>query len=83
MVEVSVSAGLWWLWFWLLERMTLAAFSMGSLATWTAFVLPGFVLFGFMSWRVDVALALAAAAIVVALRARVAEEQPVALGLGV
>jgi hypothetical protein len=40
------------------------------------------VLFGFMSWRIDVALAIAVAAIVVALRARVADEQPLALGLG-
>jgi hypothetical protein len=81
LVEVMVSAGVWWLWFWLLERMALGAFSMGTLAAWTAFLLPGFVTLGFMNWRVDAALAIAVTAIVVALRARVAEEQPVALGL--
>lgn len=70
------------LWFWLLQRMRLAAFSMGALAMWTATILPGFVLFGFMNWRLDVALAIAVSAVVVALRARVADEQPTALGLG-
>jgi hypothetical protein len=82
LVEAMVSAVLWSLWFWLLERMTLAAFSMGSLAMWTAGIIPGFVLFGFRNWRVNVALAIAVGAIVVALRARVVDEQPTALGLG-
>lgn len=82
LVEVVVSACLWSLWFWLLRRMTLAAFSMGSLAMGTASMIPGFVWFGFMSWRIDVALVVSISAIAVALRARVAEEQPVALGLG-
>jgi hypothetical protein len=82
LVEVVVSAGVWCLWFWLLERMTLAAFSMGSLAMWTATTIPGLIVFGFMSWRVDVALAIAVGAIVVALRARAGDEQPMALGLG-
>ena len=81
LVEVTVSAGLWCLWFWLLGQMALAAFSMGLLAMWTASMIPGFLAFGFMSWRIDVALVVSMAAIVVALRARVAEEQPVALGL--
>jgi hypothetical protein len=36
---------------------------------------------GFAEWRMDVAVAIAVAAIVVALRARTAEEQPTALGL--
>lgn len=82
LVQAVVIACSWSLWFWLLQRMTLAAFGMGALAMWTASMLPGFVLFGFMSWRIDVALAIAVAAIVVALRARVADEQPLALGLG-
>ena len=43
---------------------------------------PGFVMGGFTQWRVDLALAIAVGAIVVALRARVADEQPLALGLG-
>lgn len=81
LVEVLVSACLWWLWFWLLERMTLAAFSMGSLAAWTASTLAGTVLFGFMNWRIDVALIISVAALVVALQARIADEQPMALGL--
>jgi hypothetical protein len=83
LVEGAVSACVWSLWFWLLERMTLAAFSMGSLAIWTASIFPGFILFGFMSWRFDAALVIAVGAIVVALRARAVEEQPAALGLGV
>jgi hypothetical protein len=62
--------------------MTLAAFSMGSLAMWSAATIPGVVLFAFMSWRVDLAGVIALSALVLALRARVAEEQPVALGLG-
>ncbi len=70
-----------WLWFWLLRRMALAAFSMHPLAAWTAAMLPGFAYAGFMQWRIDAALVMAVAAIVVALRARMAEEQPVALGL--
>jgi hypothetical protein len=82
LVQATVIACQWGLWFWLLERMTLAAFAMRALATWTASVIPGFVLFGFMSWRVDLALGIAVGALVVALRARVADEQPLALGLG-
>ncbi len=81
-MTAAVNAACWWLWFWLLQRMTLAAFGMRTLALWTATILPGFLLFGFLSWRVDLAVAIAVAAIVVALRARVAEEQPLALGLG-
>jgi hypothetical protein len=81
LVEVVVSACLWSLWFWLLERMTLAAFSMGSLAMWTASMLPGFVRFGFISWRIDLALVISVSAIVVSLRARIADEQPMVLGL--
>jgi hypothetical protein len=70
-----------WLWFWLLQRMTLAAFGMRTLAAWTATVAPGFVLMGFSEWRIDAAFVIALVAIVFSLRARVAEEQPVALGL--
>jgi hypothetical protein len=82
LVQAAVIGATWVLWFWLLERMTLAAFGMRALATWTASIAPGFVLLGFMSWRIDVALSISVGAIVVALRARVADEQPVALGLG-
>jgi len=82
LVQAAVTACLWSLWFWLLERMPLAAFGMRALAVWAASIIPGFMLLGFMNWRVDVALAIAVAALVVALRARVADEQPTALGLG-
>jgi hypothetical protein len=81
LLEAVVVGGSCILWFWLLERMTLAAFSMRTLAAWAAAMLPGFAFAGFLQWRIDVALAIAIAAIVVALRARPGEEQPVALGL--
>ncbi len=81
LMEAAVVACSCWLWFWLLQRMTLTAFSMRALALWTAGLIPGFVMFGFLQWREDAALAIALAAIAVALRARVAEEQPTALGL--
>jgi hypothetical protein len=75
-------AATWWLWFRLLERMTLAAFGMRQLAAWVAAVVPELALIGFRQWRLDAALVIALGAIVVALRARGGEEQPVALGLG-
>ncbi len=81
LMEAAVVACSCWLWFWLLERMALAAFSMRALAVWTAALIPGFVMYGFLQWREDAALAIAVAAIAVGLRARVAEEQPTALGL--
>jgi len=71
----------WWLWFWLLERMTLAAFGMRALATWAAAIVPGFVLVSLTNWRNDAAFVIAIAALVAALRARTADEQPLALGL--
>jgi hypothetical protein len=81
LVEAMVVVASCWLWFWLLQRMALAAFSMHPLAVWAAAMLQGFAYAGFMQWRIDTALAMAVGAIVVALRAKVAEEQPVALGL--
>lgn len=81
LIEAVVVACSCCLWFWLLQRMTLAAFAMRTLAGWVATVAPGFVLLGFTQWRIDAAFAIALSAIVIALRARVAEEQPVALGL--
>jgi hypothetical protein len=80
-VQAAVIAGSWCLWFWLLQRISLAAFGMRDLAMWTASIVPGFVLLGFLNWRVDLALAIAVSAIVVALRAPPREEQPTALGL--
>jgi hypothetical protein len=81
LIEAVVVAASCWLWFWLLQRMALVAFSMHPLAAWTAAMLPGFAFAGFTQWRIDAALAMAVGAIVVGLRARVAKEQPVALGL--
>ena len=71
----------WGLWFWLLLRLSLAAFGMRSLAAWAAAMAPGFAAFGLRQWRMDVAFLVAIASLVVALRARTAEEQPLALGL--
>jgi hypothetical protein len=82
LVQAAVIACLWTLWFWLLVRMTLAAFGMRALTMWTASIIPGFVFLGFLIWRVDLALAIAVGAIVIALRARGVDEQPMALGLG-
>jgi hypothetical protein len=62
--------------------VTLGAFGMRALAAWLAAVIPGLAAFGFRDWRADAAVVIALGAVVVALRARVAEEQPVALGLG-
>ena len=81
LMEATVVACSCWLWLWLLQRMPLAAFGMRALAAFTASLLPGFVFGGFAEWRIDAAVVIALAAIVVALRARVAEEQPIALGL--
>jgi hypothetical protein len=80
--EAAMLAVSWWLWFFLLQRVTLAAFGMRALAAWVASVIAGIGLAGFVQWRVDAALMLAVGAVVVALRARVADEQPTALGLG-
>lgn len=76
-----LQAALWWLWFWLLRRMTLAAFGMRPLAAWAASIVPGFVLVSLTSWRIDAAFVIAVAALVIALRARPGDEQPLALGL--
>jgi len=79
----AVAAGAFLLWFWLLERMPLGAFSMHPLAIWAASMLPGFMMFGFLRWRIDAALLLAGAAIVFGTRARAGEEQAMSLGLRV
>jgi hypothetical protein len=80
-IQAGVVACSWCLWFWLLQRISLGAFGMRALATWTASILPGLVLFGFLNWRVDLAVAIAVVAIAVSLRAPRREEQPVTLGL--
>ncbi len=69
------------LWFWLLTHMALPAFSMNTLALWIAATLGSAVLYGFLTWRVDFAIMIAVTALIVALRARVSDEQPLALGI--
>lgn len=81
LAQAAMAASVWWLWFWLLQRITLAAFAMRALAAWAASLLPVFVTLGLLHWRLDAALGIAAAVVVVALRAGVEEEQPTALGL--
>ena len=81
-VQAVVAGGSACLWFWLLQRMEIAAFCMNALATWTATILPGVVVLGFLQWQVDVAAVVAVGAVVVGVRAGVADEQPTALGLG-
>jgi hypothetical protein len=82
LLNTALTASAWLLWFWLLRRMTLAAFSMQSLAAWAPALMLGLFNLGWANWRMAAALAIAVGAIVIALRARVADEQPVALGLG-
>jgi hypothetical protein len=72
----------WLLWFWLLGRMALAAFAMQALAAWLAGMFCQISVPGLRNLRADAAMAIAACAIFVALRARAADEQPTALGLG-
>jgi hypothetical protein len=74
--DAAVLVVMWWLWFWLLQRMTLAAFGMRALAAWTVSVALGVGFAGFRDWRIDAALVIAVGAIVVALRARETEEEP-------
>jgi drug/metabolite transporter (DMT)-like permease len=81
LTEVAVFAASWWLWFWLLQKLTLGAFAMRTLATCTAALLPGFFIFGFRQWRMDAALTIACIALIAALRTGPSEEQPVSLGL--
>ena len=69
------------LWFSLLQRMELAAFSMQQVVLLTGGLLVQFVLFGFLSWRLDVAVALCVGAIWTAMEARAEDEEPVRLGV--
>jgi hypothetical protein len=82
LMNTALTACVWWLWFQLLKRMTLAAFSMRALAAWAAGLMFGLIDFAWTNWRVDVALLVAVGALVVGLKARVSDEQPMALGLG-
>lgn len=69
------------LWFWLLRRLELGAFAMQIELVWLGSVLTVFAMFGFLSWRVDLALLLGVAAWITALRARAVDEEPVRLGV--
>jgi hypothetical protein len=79
--EAALVAASWWLWFWLLQRITLGAFGMRAVAAWAATALPVFMTLGIFQWRVDAAFVIALAACGIALKARVAQEQPTVLGL--
>ncbi len=78
---VSLTGAAAVLWFFLLQRMELAAFSMQQVVILTGGLLVQFVLFGFLSWRVDLAVALCVGAIWTALQARAEDEEPVRLGV--
>lgn len=69
------------LWFWLLTRMSLAAFTLHPLAIWIASTATAIALFGLTNWREDAALAIALAALIAGLRARPAQDNPIALDL--
>lgn len=79
--EIAVLIVSWCLWFWLLQKLSLAAFSMRMLANCAAALLPGFLSFGVGQWRMDVSFVISCIAVAVALRATPAEEQLQSLGL--
>ncbi len=67
------------LWFWLLQHIDLSAFSLQFLVQWLAAGAVQFLLFGFLSWRLDLALLVGVGAVLVALTARPEDEEPLAL----
>ncbi len=69
------------LWYWLLGHAELAVFSMQTLVLWLSAVLFEFAMFGFLSWRIDVAVLVGLGAMWVAMRARVGDDDPVLLGV--
>ena len=75
----ALTAAGMFLWFWLLKHMPLSAFALHPIAVWTASILGGLVVFGLANWRMDAALAVNLAALWFGLRARVSDEQPIAL----
>ena len=79
--EIATLVVSWLLWFWLLAKLSLGAFSIRMLANCAATLLPGFAFFGFGRWRMDAAFVISCIAVAIALRATPAEEQPVSLGL--
>jgi hypothetical protein len=81
LMQAGVVAASSWVWFYLLVRMRLVGFSMHPLAVWTAAMVLELVSARFAAWRIDVAAVIAVGAIVVGVRARMVDEQPMALGL--
>ena len=67
------------LWYWLLQRMELPAFSMQTQAYWLASILLQSALFGSLSWRLGIAVTLCMSALTIALRAKPDDDDPVAL----
>jgi hypothetical protein len=82
LMQAGLAAATYWIWFYLLVRMRLTAFSMHPLAVWVAGIVAELVGVRLMAWRVDLAAVIAVGAIVVGVRARMVDEQPTALGLG-
>jgi hypothetical protein len=81
LAEIATLAVAWVLWFWLLRRLSLAGFSVRMLASYAATLLFGFFYFGLTQWRMDAAFVISCIAVIVALRATPAGEQPLSLGL--
>ena len=77
---IAVGAGAV-LWFFLLQRLELAAFSMQPLAVFTATTLVSSIYLDFLNWRVDLALLLGLGAMATALRARLEDDEPLRLGV--
>lgn len=69
------------LWYWVLRKMPLPAFTLQAIASWFVPSLAGFALFGFRAFRVDLAILLGIAALVVGLRARPHDDEFTALNL--
>lgn len=77
----ALTAAAMFLWFWLLKHLPVSAFALHPIAVWTASIFGGVVVFGFANWRADSAALINLAALWFGLRARVSDEQPVALEL--
>jgi hypothetical protein len=81
LMQAGLAAASYWLWFYLLVRMRFTGFVMHPLAVWAATLVAELVVVRFAAWRIDLAATIAIGAIVVGVRARIADEQPTALGL--
>jgi len=82
LIQAAVAGATCCLWFWLLQRMSLAVFGMRSVAVWAATLIFVLANSSLLDWRMDAALAIALGSVAVALRARIEDEQLVALDLG-